>query len=179
MKRIFKITFTVLLAGGVVWIFFATPIASDIRLWAGEHSIWGENSARRPDPSLSYEAVAGNISKYRGSRVRWYGTYAGGESRNRIIGSGSVLNGTFVDPTTDFTVTIRSFAVEMTSPKDSVDFMFSILDKPCWVTGTVAGTGKGKMVVGSNEVSPVQKEIEVPLLRSVLLECPTGDEAQR
>jgi len=49
--------------------------------------------------------------------------------------------------------------------------MPDILDKPCWVTGTVAGSRKVKFTVGP---PPVEMEMEVPLLRDAQFEQEQG-----
>ena len=61
--------------------------------------------------------------------------------------------------------------VEAKSQKDQGSFMPDILDKPCWVTGTVAGSRKVKFTVGP---PPVEMEMEVPLLRDAQFEQEQG-----
>ena len=133
------------------------------------------NSSGPPDPSLTYEVVAQNVAQYRGKRVRWYGKFAEGKGKDNSIGKGSSLDAVFVDPTTDLRVTLRAFAVEAESPKDNISFMFDISDKPCWVTGTVAGTRKKKITVGP---PPVEKEVEIPLLQDAQFEQEQGSPAK-
>ena len=123
-----------------------------------------------PDASLSYEVVGQNAAQYEGKRVRWYGLFQAGEIKPKTgpkTGKGSTVNALFTANTTDPHDTIRVFAVEAESQKDTVSLMFD-LKKPCWVTGTVAGTLKVEFRI------PVYKEVEVPLLRDAQFEQAPG-----
>ncbi len=125
------------------------------------------NTSAPPDPSLSYEVVAQNVTQYRGKRVRWYGQFVSGKAKDKMIGKGSSLSAVFVDPATDLRVALRAFAVEAESPKDNITFMFDVQGKPCWVTGTIAGSRKEKVTVGP---PPIEKEVDIPLLRNAQFE---------
>jgi hypothetical protein len=120
-----------------------------------------------PDASLSYEVVGQNASQYEGKRVRWYGLFQEGEIKPKTE-KGSTVNALFTANTTDPRDTIRVFAVEAESQKDTVSLLLDLKNKPCWVTGTVAGTRKVKFNI------PVYKEVEVPLLRDAQFEQAPG-----
>jgi hypothetical protein len=126
-----------------------------------------DESSRQPDPSLSFDVVAQNPQKYRGDRVRWYGQLIQGEVRGKTVGTGSVLNAVFVDPSTDLRVTSRTFGVEAESHDSGMDLMLRFQEGPGWVTGTVGGTRKVKITVGP---PPIEKEVEVPVLTDAKFE---------
>ena len=128
-------------------------------------------SSDPPDPSLTLEVVTQNVAKYEGKRVRWFGKATKVESKDKTIGKGVTVNAIFVDTSTDFSVVMRAFAFEAESDKDMVSFMMEIQSKPCWVTGTVAGTHKMKATVsGGAGPSSGEKELEIPFLTDVQLE---------
>ena len=119
--------------------------------------------------------MAQNVAQYKGKRVRWYGKMAGGTSKDSTVGKGSSPDVVFVDPTTDLRDTLRAFAVEAEFPKDNISLMMDLLDKPCWVTGTVVGTRKKTITVGP---PPVEKDVEIPLLRYAQFEQEQGSPAK-
>lgn len=118
-----------------------------------------------PDPSLSYEVVAQDTAEYAGKRVRWYGKFLSGKVEKR--GTGSSVDAVFVDPSKDLRISLRAFAAEGKSDKDNITLMFDIQDKPLWVIGDVAGTRNVRITVGP---PPVEKEVEVPVLRNAQFE---------
>lgn len=116
-----------------------------------------------PDATLTYDMVAQDVAKYRGKRVRWLGQFTGGRFKDKTPEKGTSFDAVFVDTNADLHVHLRAFAVQGESEKSSHDLRLEIMDKPVWVTGTVAGTRHEKLTVGP---PPEERELDIPLLES-------------
>lgn len=151
MKSIYQITNpSLIMIGIVIMLFFLETGCSN-------------NPPGPPDLTLTYEVVSKDPAKYKGKRVKWYGRCGSGSFEKKGAGT-SVKDAVFLDPTTDFRVTVRAFSADGESEMEFGSFRSYLLSKPCWVIGTVAGTHKIHLE-GSQSI-----DMEVPVLHDAQFE---------